>query len=434
MARNSAAAAPSGAKRFAALRNRNFALLWSGLIVSNAGSWMQLVAQGWLVYDLTHSPFILGLVGVARAVPLIILPPFGGTIADRVPRLKLLKFTQLLSFALALPLAFLALINQVQVWEIVLLSFLGGAVNAFDQPTRQALLPDLVPKEDLTSAVALNSAAWQGSSLLGPTLAGATIATMGVAGAFFFNAFSFLAVVLALYVIRGVPERSAGSGNRRNLFSDVGLGLRYVVTVRPVLALILLSVVANVFGRSYQQLLPAFARDTLHQGSAGLGFMTSASGLGTLVAAIVLSAMGDVRRKSMILLVSMGAFGVIVGLFAVTRSFPIALALLTAAGVTNFAFSTMTMTILQIHVPNEMRGRVLSLLVVTAQGFAPLGSLVVGAASEAIGTSTAVAASAALVGIAALVTVIAMPGVRTYGDGVPAGAEASGVERASARS
>ena len=434
MAWNSAAAAPSGAKRFAALRNRNFALLWSGLIVSNAGSWMQLVAQGWLVYDLTHSPFILGLVGVARAVPLIILPPFGGTIADRVPRLKLLKFTQLLSFALALPLAFLALINQVQVWEIVLLSFLGGAVNAFDQPTRQALLPDLVPKEDLTSAVALNSAAWQGSSLLGPTLAGATIATMGVAGAFFFNAFSFLAVVLALYVIRGVPERSAGSGNRRNLFSDVGLGLRYVVTVRPVLALILLSVVANVFGRSYQQLLPAFARDTLHQGSAGLGFMTSASGLGTLVAAIVLSAMGDVRRKSMILLVSMGAFGFIVGLFAVTRSFPIALALLTAAGVTNFAFSTMTMTILQIHVPNEMRGRVLSLLVVTAQGFAPLGSLVVGAASEAIGTSTAVAASAALVGIAALVTVIAMPGVRTYGDGAPAGAEASAVERASARS
>ncbi|MGH2604871.1 MAG: MFS transporter, partial [Dehalococcoidia bacterium] len=237
-----AATAPAEARprRFSALRNRNFALLWTGSVISNSGSWMQLVAQGLLVYDLTNSPVALGGVGVARAVPMMFLPPMGGVIADRVPRLKLLKVTQNVSLFLALLFAVLVSAGVVQVWQIVLVSFLSGAVNAFDQPTRQALLPELVRPADMTNAVALNSAAWQGAALFGPTLAGVTVALFGLAAAFYANAASFLAVVIALYLMRGVPERSAG-GRRRGLFDDLVEGLRYVRATRLIAPLLLLS-------------------------------------------------------------------------------------------------------------------------------------------------------------------------------------------------
>lgn len=407
---------PVGTRRFSALRTRNFSLLWFGLIVSNAGSWMQLVAQGWLVYDLTHSPFVLGLVGLSRAIPMIVLPPFGGAVADRVPRMQLLKITQLASFLLAVPLGFLVMTHSVQVWQIVLLGALSGAVSAFDQPTRQALLPDLVREQDLTSAIALNSAAWQGASLIGPALAGVTIAVLGIASAFFLNALSFLVVVAALYAMRNVPERS-GDRQPRGFMDDVGAGLHYAATTPFVLTLLLLSAVTNIFGRSYLQLLPAFAQDMLGQGSAGLGFMNAAPGLGTLAAAFTIAAFGDIRRKGSMLLVSMGLFSVIVSLFATTHSFSLALVLLTLAGITSFVFSTMMMTMLQLHVPPMMRGRVLALVTVTAQGLAPLGALLVGAGAEWSGTSNAVAASAILVGAAALATAMFVPSLRASGLG-----------------
>src|SRR5581483_4353411 len=197
-------AAPAG-RRFAALHHRNFALLWVGLLISNAGSWMQIVAQGALVYDLSRSPLQLGAVAFARAVPMIVLPPMGGVIADRAPRMRLLKVTQSLSLLIALVLAVLVSAGLVTVWQIAFLGFLSGAVNAFDQPTRQALLPDLVRREDMTSAVALNSAAWQGAALFGPALAGVTIGWFGYSAAFYANAASFLAVVVALYLMVGVP-------------------------------------------------------------------------------------------------------------------------------------------------------------------------------------------------------------------------------------
>src|SRR5579884_515508 len=194
------AASPPASRRFSALRSRNFTLLWTGLIISNSGSWMQIVAVGWLVYELTNSPFYLGLVGFARAIPMMVLPPMGGVVADRVPRLKLLKVTQTLSFCLSLTLGLLVSFDVIRIWHILLLTFFAGTVNAFDQPTRQALLPDLVPREDLTNAIALNSSAWQGSALFGPTLAGAMVAWVGIAGAFYADAISFLAVVLALFM------------------------------------------------------------------------------------------------------------------------------------------------------------------------------------------------------------------------------------------
>src|SRR4051794_11173796 len=207
--------APDG--KLSVLRNRNFTLLWVGSIISNSGSWMTLVGNGWLVYNLTHSSFDLGLVGMARAIPMVIFPPMGGVIADRFPRLKLLKVTQTISCLLSLVLALLVVFNVIAVWHVVAFAFIGGFVNAFDQPTRQAMLPDLVRREDLTKAIALNSSVWQGSALFGPALAGVTIAAIGLSGAFFIDALSYLAVVFALFAMRGVAEYSEHRDTSRGL-------------------------------------------------------------------------------------------------------------------------------------------------------------------------------------------------------------------------
>lgn len=402
-------------RRFSALRNRNFALLWVGLIISNSGSWMQLVAQGLLVYDLTHSPFWLGVVGFARALPMIALPPMGGVIADRTQRLRLLKITQSLSLLVAAILATVVWLDIVQVWQIVVLGFLSGAVNAFDQPTRQALLPDLVKREDLTNAIALNSAAWQGSALVGPTLAGLVIAASSLAVAFYLNAVSFLAVVIALFLMKGVPERTAGRQRDRGLFDDLVEGLRYVRTTRLVFTLLLLAATTSIFGRSYQQLLPVFARDVLGRGATGLGLMMSAPGAGTLAGALLLGAMGDVRRKGAVFFGGMLALSALLLVFTLSRSFALTIGVLFLVGFVSIVFSTMMTTMLQLTTPAQMRGRVMSLVTVTMQGFAPVGSLLVGAAATAIGTPRAVALSGAVVGLAAVLAAAAAADVREFG-------------------
>jgi len=401
-------------RRFSALHNRNFALLWVGLVISNSGSWMQIVAQGWLVYDLTNSPFLLGVVGAARATSMIIFPPLGGVIADRVPRLKLLKVTQCISLALAFVLAVLVSTGMVQVWQIICISFLSGLVNAFDQPTRQALIPDLVQRADLTNAVALNSAAWQGSALFGPSLAGVMVAVIGLSGAFYANALSFLAVVTALFLMRGVPERSSAP-RQRGLFDDLKEGLRYVRRTRLVFTLLLLSAITSLFGRSYQHLLPVFARDIFHQNAGGLGLMLSMPGAGTLVGATVIGAMGDVPHKGRVLFIGMLAASGLLILFTATHVFPLALVLLFLIGVTNIVFSTMMSTMLQLTAPGAMRGRVMSLMTVTMQGFAPVGALITGGLATAIGTPLAMALSALVVAFAALLAARGAPAVRGFG-------------------
>ncbi|MGH6915680.1 MAG: MFS transporter, partial [Geminicoccales bacterium] len=313
-------AAPQREGRLSVLRNRNFTLLWIGQVTSNSGSWMQIVAQGWLVFQLTGSPFYLGLVGMARAIPMIVFPPMGGVIADRFPRLKLLKVTQSISFGLALLLAVLVHTDVIEIWQIVVIGFCSGLVNSFDQPCRQALLPDLVRREDLAKAVALNSSAWQGAALFGPTLAGVTIAAVGVSGAFYANAISFLAVVAALFLMKDVPERSATSSGK-GLTDDLFAGLRYVRATRLILALLVLSAVTNIFGRSYQQLLPVFAVDVFGEGELGLGFMMSAPGAGTLIGAAAITMLADARRKGVVFLLSMAAFSATLVLFSLNRTF-----------------------------------------------------------------------------------------------------------------
>lgn len=400
--------------RTSVFRNRNFTLLWFGLVISNSGAWMQMVAQGWLVYELTDSPFYLGLVGTARAFAMIILPPFGGVLADRVARLRLLKITRFVSLGFALLMAVLVATDLVQVWHIFVLSLLSGMVEAFDQPARTALLPNLVRKEDLSRAIGLNSAAWQGSALFGPTLAGVLIATVGIEAAFFAHAASYVSVLAALYLMRDVPERADEHLIKRGIGEDLFAGLRYVRSSRMILLLLGLAVVTSVFGRSYQQLLPVFSRDVLDSGSSGLGIMMSAPGAGTMLGAVLISALGDFQHKGRALFLAMLVFSLTIVAFTLSRGFVASVALLFVAGFASLLFNTMLSTMMQLEIEDQMRGRVMSLQTVAFQGFSPFGGLLAGAVATEIGTPDAVMISALIVGFTAIAVAMAVPRVREF--------------------
>jgi MFS family permease len=400
-------------RRMAALHHRNFALFWFGSIFSNSGSWMQNIAQGWLVYNITNSPFLLGVVAFARAVPLLVLPLFGGVIADRVPRLRLLKITQSISLVLALIFGVLVSLSLITVWQIILLSFLSGVVSSFDQPTQQSLLPDLVPREDLAGAIALNSSTWQGAALFGPTLAGFMVAFVSMAAAFYANAASYLAVIIALFLMHGVPERSSARGSS-GVFADLREGLSYVGSTRLVATLLGLAAVSSIFARPYQQLLPVFARDVLHVGATGLGFMASAPGAGALVGAGFVATAKAIPHKGRLMF---GAMFVLAGsllIMAWSRFFAVSIVSLFVIGLTSILFNTMLNTMLQLEAPAAMRGRVLSLMTITMQGFNPFGAVLAGALATAIGTPAAIAAGALIVAFTGLAATVGAPRVRDF--------------------
>ncbi len=370
-------------QRYAALRSRNFTLIWSGLIVSNVGTWMQNVANGWLVLQLTNSPLWLGMLGLSFALPMIILPPFAGAVVDRVNRIRLLFFTQSMQMLTAILLASLTWFGKVQVWHILLASFIGAALLAFDNPARQALIPDLVPPGDLLNALSLNSATYNGAALVGPALAGIMLAPLGAGTLFFANGISFLAVIFALAALRDVRTH-AGGGND-SFRKSFGKGLSYAWRNRMIMALLVMSALSAIFGRSYQNLLPAFGRDIWRAGPEGYGLLLSSAGGGALVGAFGLASFKRVRNQGSVMLLSGLLFSLSLIGFAVSPSLWIGLALLFIAGLTSTVFSTIISTFIQFSVPNEMRGRVMSLYAVTLIGLPSLGALGSGAVAEWLG-------------------------------------------------
>jgi MFS family permease len=369
--------------RFAALHHRNFALLWSGVIVSNVGTWMQNVAQSWLVLQLTDSPLWLGVLGLSFAIPMVTLPLVGGAVVDRVPRVRLLYLTQTGLMLVAFSLAILTGSGRVAVWHILLASFLTGTFLAFDNPARQALVYDLVPRQDLLNALSLNAATYTGAALVGPALAGLLLAPIGAAGLFFINGVSYLAVLFALAAMRGVHSR--GSAPPAPLGQAMHAGLAYVWKNRTVLALLGLSAMAAVFGRSYQNLLPVFARDIWASGAAGYGLLLSAAGAGAVIGAIGLAAFGRDQRSGRLMILSGLAFSLSLIFFASSPSFPPAVLLLLAAGAMATVFTTLIATQLQTQTPNDLRGRVMSLYAITLIGLPSLGALAAGALAEGFG-------------------------------------------------
>ncbi len=376
-------ARPGQGARFPALQSRNFTLLWFGLIVSNVGTWMQNVGTGWLVLQLTNSPLWLGLLGLSFALPMIALPLVGGAVVDRVNRIRLLYFTQTGQMLIAFALALLTWLNLVNVWHILAASFLGAALLAFDNPARQALLPDLVPPGDLLNALSLNSATYNGAALVGPAIAGAMLAPLGAGTLFFINGVSFLSVIFALMAMSNV--RTHSGGKRTSLGASMRAGLVYAGQTRFILILLTLSALTAIFGRSYQNLLPAFARDVWHGGPEGYGLLLSAAGGGALVGAFGLASVSRLKRKELVLMGSGLLFGAALIGFALSPTLVAGVVLLFLAGVTSTAFGTMIATFIQLATPNELRGRVMSLYAITLIGLPSLGALGSGASAEMLG-------------------------------------------------
>lgn len=379
---------------FRVMRHRNFALFWFGFLVSNAGAWIQSVAQGWLVYDLSDSAVWLGAIGFVRAFPLILLAPLGGTVADRFPKRKILYITQTVMMSIALVLGVLTALGWIRVWHVLLLSALSATAQAFDQPTRQSLIPRLVSKEELHAAISLNAIAFNGAAVFGPSLAGVLVPLVGLAGCFFINAATFVAVFVALMLM--VFPQQTRPATRTGLWLDLIEGMKYVAKDPIILALISMAGVTSFFARTYQQFIPVYARDVMSGGVGLAGLMQSAPSLGTILFMLAVASLGDIHWKGRLLLGSGFGFCTALILFAWTRSPVLALGILVVVGGFNMTWQTTVNTLLQTNVNDEMRGRVMASYTVTALAMMPLGQGPMGVAIERLGPSWALTLAAGI--------------------------------------
>jgi MFS family permease len=371
---------------FSALKHRNYRLFFFGQLTSLVGTWMQNVAQSWLVYQLTDSPLYLGIVSFSSAIPILLLSLWAGVVVDRVAKRRLLLVTQTCAMTLAFVLAADVSLGWVQPWHVVILAFLLGGVNAFDAPARQAFVVDMVGREDLQNAIGLNSAVFQTARIIGPTIAGVTLGLVGPGWCFFINGISFAAVILGLRLMEIEPS----GGTRRYVrpAEQIREGLGYIRGSRTVLTLLGMVAVANVFAFGYSALMPAFARDVLKSGPEGLGLLSASVGAGALVGALTVAALGKFQRRGLLLTFGNLFFPAMVLLFASSRTLPLSMFILVGAGLGFMIQNAMTNTLIQMSIPDELRGRVMSVYMLVFQGFFPIGSLLAGTIAERFGTPT----------------------------------------------
>ncbi|HWC17454.1 MAG TPA: MFS transporter, partial [Terriglobales bacterium] len=371
-----------------ALRHRNFQLFFSGQLISLIGTWMQSVAQAWLVYRLTGSSFLLGAVGFSSQIPVFLVAPFGGTLADRTNRQRVVIATQTASLILAGILAWLTLSGRVHVWHIFALAASLGVVNAFDIPGRQAFLVDMVGKEDLMNAIALNSSMFNGARVVGPAVAGILVAKIGEGWCFAANAISYVAVIIGLLLmdVRCVPRPG-----KRSPIEDIVEGFQWVNSTKVIRALLLLIGLVSLVGMPYTVLMPVFADRILHGGARGLGILMGATGVGALFGALTLASKTGVRGLGRWVAVSCAGFGVSLSLFSLSRSFWVSVALLLPAGYSMMLQMACSNTLIQTMVPDELRGRVMALYSMMFMGMAPFGALFGGALAQRVGAPITVA-------------------------------------------
>lgn len=393
-----------------ALRHRNYRLYWVGLMVAISGHQVQSFVQLWLVYELTHSPFYLGLVGGVSAVSSITFTLFGGVIADRVDRRRLLMFTQTCAGALALVLGTLALTGLLTVWHILIIAALQGIVGAFDSPVRHALLPHLIDdRKDLVNAIAMVSVAWQATRIIGPALAGVLIGVIGAAWCVYFTAIAFFTMVIVVSQIKlregAVPKETL------SLWGSFRQGFDHVRGNTLVSSLIGMTFLNSVFGFSFVYLMPVFAGDILKAGSEGYGFLMASLGVGGLIGIAAAASMGSMERKGWLLLVGSALFGILLMFFAFSTNYPLSLVLIALSSIANYIYMIMVQTLLQSFVPDELRGRVMAIYSLT-WSLQPLGALQSGAVAEFWGAPVAVALGGLVVTAFALFMLVASPKVR----------------------
>ena len=399
---------------FRALRHRDFSILWVSLIISSIGTWMQIVAQSLLVLKITHnSALALGTVSLAQAISFFLFALVGGSFADRIDKRRLLFFTQSLSMILAFVLGVLTLTGVVQVWMIVVIAFCSGTVLSFDQPTRSALIPVLVPREDLMNAISLQSIVFNGSAVVGPALGGITIGLIGFAGNFFLNSASYLAVLIALFFLHVPKEAAALSTEKRGpMLAQIRASLA-TVGRDEALPWILSGYAALLFfGPSTSLILPLFALQILHLNPFQVGLLFSAAGLGTIIGALSIATLGDFQYKGWLLLISFLVWAFALLLFALSHALWLSMLALLLFGLAQNGVGATTITLMQTRVPPQMRGRVMSLNTLFIMGVRPLGDFPAGALIGLIGGPFTVVISAAIVGSYTLFLFVARPVIR----------------------
>lgn len=367
-----------------ALSHRNFRLFFLGQGVSLIGTWMQRVAVGWLVYRLTDSAFLLGVVGFAGQIPAFVLSPLAGVLADRWNRHHLLILTQVAAMIQAFILAYLVMSGTVLIWHVVVLSLILGAVTAFDIPIRQSFLIEMIDeKSDLGNAIALNSSMVNGARLLGPSVAGLLIATVGEGLCFLINGLSYVAVIVSLFLMH-ISRQDPGV-HRAGAWRQLKEGLTYVYEFEPIRDIILLLGLMSLLGMPYMVLMPIFAKDILHGGPSALGFLMGSSGVGALAGALYLAARPGVLGLGKLIPIGTGIFGLGLVAFTLSRSLSWSLVFLIAVGFGQMVELASSNTLLQTMADDDRRGRVMGFFTVAFVGMAPVGSLLAGGVANVIG-------------------------------------------------
>lgn len=399
--------------RFAvkAFRARNYRLFFGGQGLSLIGTWMQQIAMSWLVYRLTGSAFMLGLVGFTGQVPTLLFAPLAGVLADRWNRKHLLLATQAMSMIQAFLLAALTLTGVVTVWQLIVLSLLLGIANAFDIPTRQSFVVDIVERKgDLGNAIALNSFMFNGARLVGPSIAGLLIGAIGEGLCFLLNGISFVAIIAALLAMR-IPKKKKQE-QTVNMIEEFSEGFRYAFRFPPIRYILMFLGMVSLMGMPYLVLMPVFARDILHGGPHTLGFLMGASGIGALSGALYLASRKNVLGLGKLIVVASSLFGSALIGFALSRSFLLSFLLMLLTGFGMIVQAAASNTILQTIVEEDKRGRVMGLFVMAFAGMSPFGSLAAGILASKVGAPTTLVLSGIACILGSLLFFLRLPAIR----------------------
>lgn len=396
-----------------ALRHRNYQLFFAGQLISLSGTWMQSVSQSWLVYRLTGSAVLLGLVGFASQIPVFLLAPIGGALADRRSRHRIILITQTAAMLLAFVLAGLTLTHRIHVWHLFVLAALLGVAYAFYVPAASAFVVDMVGKEDLMNAIALNSSLVNGARIVGPAIAGVLVATIGEGWCFLINGASYIAVIAGFLLMTVTPHlKVAVPGSPLAAIIE---GFRFVWRTGPVRALLLLLGAVSLFGTPYAVLMPIFADQILHGGASALGLLMGASGLGALLGALSLAVRNKVYGLGRWVAVATAGFGACLILFSLSHSFWLSAFLLMPVGFAMMIEMAASNTLIQAMVPDKLRGRVMAVYSMMFMGMAPIGALVAGSLAQRLGAPRTVMFGGAVCIIGAAVFALRLPKLREEG-------------------
>ncbi len=395
---------------FRALKHKNYRLFFIGQIISLSGTWMQNVAQSWLVYRITGSVTLLGLIGFAGQIPVFLLAPIGGAIADKYNRQRILLATQSVSMIAAFIFATLTLTKNIEVWHLFVLASITGISNAFDIPTRQSFVVDMVGKEDLVNAIALNSSMFNGARIVGPAIAGILVSAVGEGWCFLINAVSYIAVIIGLLMMKLQPKEFAA--NADSAVKKIIEGFRFVGETSPIRALLLLLGLVSLMGMPYAVLMPIFADQILHGGASGLGMLMGAAGLGALIGALMLATRDGIRGLGRWVASASAAFGVSLILFSLSHTFWLSMILIVPVGFSLMVQMASSNTLIQAMVPDELRGRVMAVYSMMFMGMAPIGALLAGVLAGKLGAAETVALGGAVCIVGAIVFGWKLPALR----------------------